>query len=167
MTFATFQRVAAGLWLALAVGCSHQPSRSPEARIIKVLPSLLDAEGRASIHPSLYERDAYQAFLRKESDKVAGLRFDILWKARPGLRGGQTQPLVLKLELRGSSQGGAARGGNTVVVERPIAGSQAGRRWSQVVLGPDEFRRVGEVSAWRATLLEDQRVVASTQSFLW
>lgn len=167
MTFATFQRVAAGLWLALAVGCSHQPSRSPEARIIKVLPSLLDAEGRASIHPSLYERDAYQAFLRKESDNVAGLRFDILWKARPGLRGGQAQPLVLKLELRGSSQGGAARGGNTVVVERPIAGSQAGRRWSQVVLGPDEFRRVGEVSAWRATLLEDQRVVASTQSFLW
>jgi len=167
VTTATFQRVAAALWIVLAVGCSHQPSRVPEARIIKVLPSLLDAEGRASIHPSLYERDAYQAFLRKESAQVAGLRFDILWKARPAPGNGPARPLVLKLELRGSSRGVAARGGNTLVVERPIAGSQVGRRWSQVVLGPDEFRRVGEVSAWRATLLEDQRVVASTQSFLW
>ena len=167
MTAATFQRVAAALWIALAAGCSHQPRRVPEARIIKVLPSLLDAEGRASLHPSLYERDAYQALLRKESGKVAGLRFDILWKARPASGNGPVRPLVLKLELRGSSQGVAARGGNTLVVERPIAGSQVGRRWSQVVLGPEEFRRVGEVSAWRATLLEDQRVVASTQSFLW
>lgn len=167
MTAATFQHVATALVLALAIGCSHQPNRSPEARIIKVLPSLLDAEGRASLHPSLYERDAYQALLRKESAKVAGLRFDILWKARPASGNGSGKPLVLRLELRGSSQGVAARGGNTLVVERPIAGSQVGRRWSQVVLGPDEFHRVGEVSAWRATLVQDERVVASTQSFLW
>lgn len=167
MTAATLHRLAATLILALAAGCSHPPSRSADARIIKVLPSLLDAEGRASLHPSLYERDAYQAFLRKASDKVSGLRFDILWRARAASGQGPAKPLVLKLELRGSAQGAAARGGNTLVVERPIAGSQAGRRWSQVVLGPEEFRRVGEVSAWRATLLADERVLASTQSFLW
>jgi hypothetical protein len=153
--------------LALAAGCSNRGSTPTEARIIKVLPSLLDAEGRASIHPSLYERDAYQALLRKESSKVAGLRFDILWTARPASPGTAASPVVLKLELRGSSHGKDARAGNTVVVERPIPRSQMGRAWSQVVLGPDEFRRVGEVSAWRATLLRNDHVIATTQSFLW
>lgn len=167
MTASLPLRVAAALWLAIAAGCSPRPHARPEARIIKVLPSLLDDQGRASIHPSLYERDAYQALLRKDSAKVAGLRFDILWTARAASVTGPRKPLVLKLELRGSSKGPDARAGEALVVERPIPASRQGRTWSQIVLGPDEFRRVGEVSAWRATLLDDDRVVASVQSFLW
>lgn len=153
------------LGLACLLGCAHRPAQEPEARILKVLPSLLDSEGRASIHPSLYERDAYQALLRKESARVGGIRFDILWKASsvPATR----SPVVLKLELRGSSRDATGKSGDIVVVERPIPSSHAGRAWSRIVLGPDEFRRVGEVSAWRATLLREDRVVATTQSFLW
>lgn len=157
--------VALVLSVALGAGCARRTTTEPEARILKVLPSLLDAEGRASLHPSLYERDAYQALLRKESAKVGGLRFDVLWKTQPSL--GPRSPVVLKLELRGSSRDPRGRAGEVVIVERPIPASQSGRAWSRVVLGPDEFRRVGEVSAWRATLLRDDRVVASTQSFLW
>ena len=151
--------------LALLAGCSAPRERQPEARIIKVLPSLLDTEGRASLHPSLYERDAYQALLRAESKKVGGLRFDVLWKT-PG-NTTQSRPLVLKLELRRSAHGTNATAGNVIVVERPFPASLRGRTWSRIVLGPEEFRSVGEVSAWRATLVRDQQALASTQSFLW
>src|SRR5690348_1436186 len=52
------------------------------ARIIKVLPHLLDRDSRHTLSPSLYERDAYQSFLRKNADQCAGLRFDVQWKAK-------------------------------------------------------------------------------------
>src|SRR5262249_26884 len=52
-----------------------------EGRVIKVLPLYLDKNGRDSLMPSLYERDAYQAVLRTHKDKRKALRFAIQWKA--------------------------------------------------------------------------------------
>lgn len=157
-------RLGLALVTSLTLGCAGKTGSRTEARIIKVLPCLLDAEGRASLHPSLYERDAYQALLRRESGRVGGLRFDILWRAS---RVVGAPSLVLKLEMRGSSRDPGSKAGDVVEVVRPVPASYAGRSWSQVVLGPDEFRRVGEVSAWKATLLRGEEVVASSQSFLW
>ena len=46
-------------------------------KIIKVLPFFLDLKGRHSLHPSLYERDAYQAYLRQHPELRSGLQIDV------------------------------------------------------------------------------------------
>src|SRR5258705_443123 len=63
---------------------------------IKVLPYYLYLEGRQSISPSLYDRDAYQARLRKNPKERSGLRFDIQWRA------GAASALRLRVEVRGA-----------------------------------------------------------------
>src|SRR5687767_192398 len=50
-------------------------------KIVKVLPHFLDTKGRASISPSLFDRDAYQEVLRTSPKKRSGLRFGVQWKA--------------------------------------------------------------------------------------
>jgi len=42
-----------------------------------------------------------------------------------------------------------------------------GRRWSRMVLDPKQFARVGTVTAWKATLLQGEEIVAESNSFLW
>ena len=87
----------------LAVGLLLIPlatlTDAADAKVRKVLPSLVDLEGRASLHPSLYERDAYQAYLRKNPELVGGMRFDVHWSAPVA----KAQPLELRLELRGAT----------------------------------------------------------------
>src|SRR5256885_6498812 len=82
---------------AMAAGFAS-PTEAATARIIKVLPHLLDRKGRHTLSPSLYERDAYQGFLRKNPDQCSGLRFDVQWKAK---RVDWSQ-LKLRVEIRGS-----------------------------------------------------------------
>ena len=126
-------------------------------RIIKVLPHLLDRDGRHTLSPSLYERDAYQAFLRKNPGQCSGLRFDIHWKAKrvAGTR------LLLRVEIRGSKEA------KPVLLEQPAQPNHWYRRWSSVRLEGAAYRQVGEVIAWRATLWEGDRLVAEQKSFLW
>ena len=38
-------------------------------RVVKVLPLLLDLKGQDAISPSLYDRDAYQAYLRAAHER--------------------------------------------------------------------------------------------------
>ena len=77
-------------WAAFCLGVHAGP-----AKILKVLPQYLDEEGRHALSPSLYERDAYQYFLRKNPSKRGGLRFDVNWKAK----GSKSETLVLRLNV--------------------------------------------------------------------
>src|SRR5688500_19608427 len=54
------------------------------AKIKKVLWFHLDKEGRQSLSPSLFDRDAYQAELRAAPAKRSGLRIDVQWEAQSG-----------------------------------------------------------------------------------
>jgi hypothetical protein len=132
--------------------------RAAEGRVLKVLPSLLDERGRQSLAPSLYERDAYQAVLRAQPQRVSGMRFDVLWKARNS----GTNALTLRLELRGATN--VAR---PVILERAVTPGWRGRRWTRISLTGEEFRGVGEISAWRASLLSSGQELAELKSFLW
>jgi hypothetical protein len=154
--------------LALAAALAAVSTlEAADAKVRKVLPCLLDREGRASLHPSLYERDAYQAHLRQKPDEVGGLRFDIQWSAPKS----GTSPLELRLELRGSATAtatnGAAASTNAFVITRTVEAPRFGSRWTQITLDDTARRQVGDVTAWRATLVREGRELASTQSFLW
>ncbi len=156
----------------LAVGLLLIPlailTHAADAKVRKVLPSLVDLEGRASLHPSLYERDAYQAYLRKNPELVGGMRFDVHWSAPVA----KAQPLELRLELRGATlRTNNAPAGvtqtNAVTLTSAVTPARFGARWTRVTLSPETLRQVGDVTAWKATLLRGGTELASTQSFLW
>ena len=127
------------------------------ARIIKVLPHFLDRDGRSSLSPSLYERDAYQVFLRKNPEQCSGLRFDIQWKASKA----DWSQLKLRVEIRGSKEA------TPHILERPVKRNHWYSRWSPLGLEGATYQQLGEVIAWRATLWEGNRLLAEQKSFLW
>ncbi len=129
------------------------------ARVIKVLPHFLDLDGRHSLYPSLYERDAYQAFLRDHPAQQSGIRFDVQWKAR----GISSEKLMLRLELRLSGSDEA----KPRVLEKVLKPSSWFSRWSALTLDGEEFKGLGRVTAWRAVLMEEGVVLTELKSFLW
>ena len=140
------------LWL-LAPGFAHAES----ARIVKVLPYLLDHQGHHALKPSLYERDAYQAHLRQNPSLRSTLRFDVQWKAS-GL-----DDLRLRLEIRGNQQGQLRQ----AVLEQPVMKKGWLGNWSSVTMETNAYKSFGELTAWRATLWSQGRQVAQEKSFLW
>src|ERR1044071_7230442 len=142
------------VWLCSALGL-----QASSARIIKVLPHYLDHERRHSLSPSLYERDAYQAFLRNNPDKRSALRFDINWKAK---RSGP-EKLVLRIELRSSGRDLS----QPIVLERTVRPARWFHTWSSLLLEGEEYQQFGQLISWRATLWKGDALVAEQKSLLW
>ncbi|TMQ00388.1 MAG: hypothetical protein E6L09_06720 [Verrucomicrobia bacterium] len=147
-------RFRTGLLLAIIAGFACAGGAAP-ARIMKVLPHLLDRDGRYSLSPSLYERDAYQALLRKSPEKCAGIRFDVRWKAQAGNR------VKLRIDIRGSTTA------EPLVLEQIVRRNHWYDRWTSLTLANESYQKVGEVIAWRATLWEGDKLLAERKSFLW
>ena len=149
--------------LALAVALFLAPAAIVHAerppQIVKVLPHFLDLNGRHTVSPSLYERDAYQADLRKHPEKVSALRFDIQWKSGPHKSGN----LKLRLEMIGAK----SRPNEIKILEKPVTPNRWWENWSSLALTKEEFHAIGEPTAWRVTLLDGQTVIAEQKSFLW
>lgn len=129
-----------------------------EARIIKVLPQLLDTHGRNALSPSLFDRDAYQLFLRENPDQVSALRLDVQFKAKR-----TSGPLTLRVELRG----GKTEIGKRHVFETSVMPTRWFRSWGRIELDRATSEAIGPLIAWRATLLENDVTIAEQESFLW
>jgi hypothetical protein len=143
------------LWLALAA--TAFPATATEARIVKVLPHLLDLKGRHCLHPSLYERDGHQAYLRQHPAERSALRFDVQWKAARS----QTGPLTLRIEAQGS------RADSPISVEREVRKRGRFSQWTPVILAGEVYAKFGDLISWRATLWEGPKLLAEQKSFLW
>lgn len=125
-------------------------------KIIKVLPHFLDAKGRASLTPSLFDRDAYQEVLRGSPSKRAGLRFDVHWKAS----------YFPTLKLRVETKSGAGREPKVNVLEQSVKPGTLSQ-WTALTIAGDDYKKFGELISWRATLLDGTNVLAEQKSFLW
>jgi hypothetical protein len=146
-------RWIAVLFLAMMSGCVGVS----EEGIVKVLPHYLDDEGRHSDGPSLLHRDVYQKKLRDEPELINALRFDIKW------RGGglDAEMAKLRVEVRSSTAGVPPQ-----VFEQQI--KPDGRaNWTGVLVSAEEYRKIGKMESWRATLLVGDKVLAEQKSFLW
>ena len=126
-------------------------------KVLKVLPHFLDSEGRHSLSPSLFERDAYQARLRKTPSEVSALRFDVNWSAE-----GKPTNLRLRVEARGGKAGAQPK-----VVETAVKPSWTGSAWSALALDKETYQQLGGVTAWRVTLWDGEQMLAEQKSFLW
>ncbi len=142
-------------WLAITFS-----AQAATGRVIKVLPQFLDLKGRASLSPSLYERDAYQFRLQQHPQERSGIRFEVQWKSK----GPVWEPLTLRVELRGIARGTLPK---QRVFDQRVEPSGWFGRWTSVALTGSEYQDFGEVTAWRVTLWEGQQVLGEQKSFLW
>jgi hypothetical protein len=127
--------------------------------VVKVLPLFLDLKGHDAVSPSLFDRDAYQAYLRVHTNEVSAIRFDVLWKASD--TGGAK--VKLRAELRGIGAGGVPK--QTVLEQE--ATPKFFRSWTSITLGGGDYKNFGEVIAWRVTLWDGDRMLGEQKSFLW
>lgn len=149
-----FAIVTVALLLAMALAAS-----AATGKVIKVLPFFLDLKGRHALSPSLYDRDAYQAQLRKSPELRSAMRFDVRWK----VRNGGFEPQKLRLELRGTAEGNLPR---QATLEQELKRDDKGD-WTSLYLRGEEYKKLGEVTAWRVTLWEGDRIIGEQKSFLW
>jgi hypothetical protein len=127
------------------------------ASLNKVLPHFVDREGRHTLSPSLYERDAYQAELRRKPEMRSGLRFDVQWK------GSRNVPLTLRVELRGNRAGAET----TADIYKPVTRRGWWSKWSALELTGEDYKSFGEMVAWRTTLWAGDQLLDEQHSFLW
>jgi hypothetical protein len=132
---------------------------APTGYIVKMLPLLLDLKGHDALSPSLYDRDAYQVFLRAHTNDVSAIRFDVLWRAS---NVGDAK-LKLRLELHGIGPDNLPR---QTTLEQPVE-PHFFRHWTSFPLAGDDYKNFGEVVAWRVTLWADDRMLGEQDSFLW
>ena len=127
--------------------------------IVKVLPLFLNLKAQDAISPSLYDRDAYQVYLRAHTNEVSAIRFDVLWStSRSG-----TNELTLRLELRGIGENGVPR---QTTIEQSVTPHYF-RHWASLLLAGDDYKHFGEVVAWRASLWSGPQMLSEQKSFLW
>ena len=146
--------------LVLAASASKPASPPPASgKVIKVLPHFLDAQGRHTKSPSLFDRDAYQAWLRLHPKECSGIRYDVQWKARTA-----TAKLKLRVELRGIAQGNLPR---EKTLEAEVSPGRGSSRWNGVALTGEDYQAFGEITAWRVTLWDGETLLGEQKSYLW
>jgi hypothetical protein len=135
-------------------------ARAATGRVIKVLPQFLDLQGRHTLSPSLYDRDAYQVVLRDHPEKRSGIRFAVQWK----IHGEKTAQIKLRVELRGTAEGDLP---SKMVLETALQRGGWFSHWTSLPVTGNNYTKIGEVTAWRVTLWEGDRLLSEQKSFLW
>ncbi|MGA9450141.1 MAG: hypothetical protein WBW41_02225 [Verrucomicrobiia bacterium] len=144
------------LLLAVLPACADGIEKG---RIVKMLPLFLNLKGHDAISPSLYDRDAYQAYLCRHTNEISAIRFDFLWQV--------ANPSAAKYKLRIELQGIGAGGKPTQRLLEQEAPPPLLRRWNSLTLGGADYKNFGELIAWRATLWRGDRLLSEQKSFLW
>ena len=135
-------------------------AEAPSGRVIKVLPLYLDLKGREMLSPSLYERDAYQARLRQHPEQRSALRFAVQWKSKDAAKA----QLKLRLELRGGPKSELP---SQALLELPVQQKGSFSHWATFQLSGEDYRKFGELVAWRVTFWDGGNQLGEQKSFLW
>src|SRR6267154_2243672 len=117
---------------------------APTGYIVKMLPLFLDLKGHDALSPSLFDRDAYQVYLRQHTNEISAVRFDVLWSASAA----RDAKLKLRLELRGVGPDNLPR---QLTLEQTVA-PHFFRHWTSFTLADADLKNFGELNSWRTTL---------------
>jgi hypothetical protein len=146
-------------FILLVLVWSASVASAGQGKVCKVLPQYLDKKGQTSLSPSLYERDAYQFFLRKHPLLRTGLRLAIEWKAKDV----DWEKVKLRAEIRGMRNDTL----HTFILEVPARKKGYFSTWSNVEMTAEQFQKLGELVAWRVTLWDGDHQLGKQESFLW
>jgi hypothetical protein len=152
-------RVLLLLLLSLGLVAASQAADAVTGRIVKVLPFLLDRQGRNATSPSLFDRDAYQAYLREHGTNVSAVRFDVLWHASRS----PAADLKIAVELRGIGTNNAPK---LTTLETKVTPGIF-RQWTDLPLAGQDYQNFGKVIAWRVRLWNGAQLLGEQKSFLW
>ena len=141
--------ILAAVW----VGCSALQPQSG-TNIVKVLPHYLDASGNHSDGPTLLHRDVYQNKLRKNSDLVRAVRYDVNWQG--------TGTVTVRLEIRSTKAGV-----ETMIIERVETASDRRKHWTPILIDAATYKTFGQPESWRISLWRGETQVGEQKSFLW
>ena len=147
------------LLLTLGIIVLAGNANAVSGKIVKVLPHFLDQQGKHTKSPSLFDRDAYQTYLREHPEKRSGVRYDIQWKAKD-----QQSELKLRVELRGVAEGKLPK---EKTLESTVKAPSGWSRWTNLSIKDEDYKELGEVTAWRVTLWDGDTLVDEQTSFLW
>lgn len=147
------------VFIVLAVLVSFTPVARGSGSVDKVLPQLLDQQGRYTLSPSLYERDAYQFHLRKDPKLRNGVRLAVEWKAKKV----NWSKLKLRAEMRFLLDDNL----HTITMEEPAVKHGFLGNWSEFRVEGADFVTSGQLVAWRVTLWEGENQIGHLESFLW
>ncbi len=100
-------------------------------------------------------RANFGALSANEAQQRQGTYFDFFWHAK------RPADITVRFEYRQAKLGNAVRAQETSVEQ-----AHGGMKSSFAVIG-DNFLWDGPVTAWRCLLIENNRIVAFTQSYLW
>lgn len=128
-------------------------------RVVKVLPMFLDLKGHDAVTPSLFDRDAYQAWLRLNTNQISALRVNVWCKT---VNADKTR-LKLHVELRGIGENNLPR----VAVLEKAAATGFFHRWTSLTLDGADYKNLGALVAWRVTLWSGDQMLSEQKSFLW
>lgn len=158
---------------ALLVASCAAPPKPVELANAPVLPLALDSDfafrkvKRFLNQPEIfqdtqneminYERNRvnFGALSAEERRQRQGTYFDFFWRAK------RPADLTVRLEYRQAKLGNAVRA-QEVAYEQAVGSVKT----SFAVIG-DNYLWDGPVTAWRCLLIENNRIVAFTQSYLW
>jgi hypothetical protein len=87
------------------------------------------------------------------------MRLDVQWKAS-----GSSTPLKLRVELIGTAKGNQP---GQLVLDAEVKGGGWFSHWTSLPVTGEEYRKLGDVTAWRATLWEGDHLLGEQKSFLW
>lgn len=146
--------------LALVTGLgAARGADAVTGRVVKVLPFLVDRQGRIARSPSLFDRDAYQAFLQEHRTNITTMRFDVLWKATKA----PEEKLRLAVELRTLGTNAVPQ---VTTLETNVVPERFGT-WTTVPLSVAQYQSMGHVVAWHVTLWNGDERLGEQKSFLW
>ena len=143
----------------LGVFTAARAADAVNGRIVKVLPFFLDQQGRNAKSPSLYDRDAYQAWLNQHTNQISAMRYDVWWKATPA----PDAKIKIALELRGIGTNSLPK--LTTLETNVVPGKY--RQWTSIPLAGEDYKNIGTVVAWRVRLWNDSQLLGEQKSFLW
>ena len=146
-------------WLLLGSLLAASAADALSGHIVKVLPLFLNLKGQDAISPSLFDRDAYQVYLRAHTNEVSAIRYDVLWSTSKS----GTNKLTLRLELRGIGESGVP---SQTTIEQTVTPHYF-RHWTTLLLTGDAYKHFGVVVAWRASLWSGPQMLSEQKSFLW
>jgi hypothetical protein len=147
------------LLASLGVVAAGHAADAVTGRIVKVLPFFLNQQGQDSLSPSLFDRDAYQAFLRDHTNQISAVRYDVLWQATKAA----DEKLKVVLELRGISPTNTPA---LKIMETNVVPATH-RQWLALPLAGADYKNFGTVVAWRVRLWNDGQMLGEQKSFLW
>jgi hypothetical protein len=156
---AAMRRVCFWLLALCLLTAAARTAGAADGKIIKALPQFLDAQGRSALSPSLFDRDAYQAYLRNHPAERTALKLAVEWKAG----GVDWSRVKLRAELRGAL-GNSLR---DTTLEMPVKKNGLFSNWTEFKIDGEDYQKFGELVAWRVTLWEGDKPLAEQQSFLW